>query len=132
MSADYDSRALRFENHFGTYTILRGENGPVAGKAEWFKRFDLASVVAPSDKAVAEAREFDRNRTPGIWAMSLGFLVFAFDAILLKVTHDANAVSVVTALGGTALMVYGAERIRRATSALSKALWWYNRDVRKE
>ena len=80
---------------------------------------------------MAEASEFNRNRRAGEWALALGFVVFAFDARMLKVTGDQNAASVITALGGTAVMIYGAERLGQANAALSKSLWWYNRDLKK-
>ena len=130
-SGDYDTRALRFESHLGIFKVIRGGDGTVVAKAEWFRRFDLASIVAPSERALAEAREFSRNRTPGVWMASLGFLVFAAGAIMLKATRELNAFSVVTGLIGTALMVYGAGRLEEAGEALSKSLWWYNRDLKE-
>jgi hypothetical protein len=131
VSLNYDSDALRFEGQFGTFTIIRGKNGTVVGKTEWFKRFDLPSIVAPSERAVTEAHEFERHRNPGLWALSFGFLTFAADGILLKVTHNDNPVSIVLALGGTAVMVYGAERLARAGEALSRSLWWHNRELER-
>ncbi len=130
-SGDYDTRALRFESHLGIFKVIRGGDGTVVAKAEWFKRFDLASIVSPSVRALAEAREFSRNRTPGVWMASLGFLVFAAGAIMLKATRELNVFSVVTGLIGTALMVYGAGRLEEAGKALSKSLWWYNRDLKE-
>jgi len=127
----YKRRALRFESHHGAIRIVEGADGAVVGGTEWFKRFELASLVGSSERAVAEASAFNRNRRAGEWALALGFVVFAFDARMLKVTGDQNAASVITALGGTAVMIYGAERLGQANAALSRSLWWYNRDLKK-
>lgn len=127
----YNRRALRFESQLGTIKIIEGADGAIVGRTEWFKRFDLASLVRSSERAVAEASGFNRNRRAGEWGFALGFVVFAVDAIILKVTGDPNAASVITALGATALMVYGAERLGKANEALSKSLWWYNQDLTK-
>ena len=128
----YERRALRFESHHGSVTILEGADGAVVGKTEWFKRFDLASLVGSSERAVAEAGGFNRNRRVGEWALAAGFLVFAADAIVLKATGDGpNAASTIAALGATAIMIYGLERLAKANEALSKSLWWYNRDLTK-
>jgi len=127
----YDRRAIRFESHHGTIRIIEGADGAVVGRIEWFKRFELAALVGSSERAVAEASAFSRDRRAGEWALALGFVVFAFDAIMLKVAGDQNAATVITALGATAVMIYGAERLGHANAALSRSLWWYNRDLKK-
>ena len=76
-SGPYDRRALRFESHRGTIRVLQGNDGTVVGRTQWFRRFDLASIVSSSDRAVSEAEAFNRNRTPGMWALSLGIVAVA-------------------------------------------------------
>ncbi len=130
-SYGYERRALRFESQFGRTKIIEGIDGPVVGTAEPFRRLDLASLVRSSDSAVAAAATFNRNRRAGEWGFALGFAVFAFEAIFLKVTGGPHPASLVTGLGATALMFYGADRLGKASESLSKSLWLYNRDLKK-
>ena len=129
--SEYDRRALRFESHRGTIRVLQGNDGIVVGKTEWFRRFDLASIVSSSDRAVSEAQEFNRNRTPGMWALTLGILAVAADGIIVRANDGPDVVTSVLGIGGVALIAYGAGRLDAASEALSKSLWWYNRDLRK-
>lgn len=130
-SGQYDRRALRFESHRGTIRVLQGNDDVVVGRTQWFRRFDLASIVASSDRALSEAQEFNRNRTPGMWALSLGILAVAADGILVRVNGNPSLVTSGLGIGGLVLIVSGAERLDRASEALSKSLWLYNRDLRK-
>jgi hypothetical protein len=130
-SGQYDRRALRFESHRWTIRVLQGNDGVVVGRTQWFRRFDLASIVSSSDRALSEAEEFNRNRTPGMWALSLGILAVAADAIVVRVNGNPGFVTSALGIGGVVLIVSGAERLDRASEALSKSLWWYNRDLRK-
>ena len=130
-SGEYDRRALRFESHRGTIRVLQGNDGTVVGGTQWFRRFDLASIVSSSDRAVSEAEAFNRNRTPGMWALSLGIVAVAADAVVVRATHNPGIVTSVLGVGGVMLMVYGGQRLDMASEALSKSLWWYNRDLKK-
>jgi len=130
-SSEYDRRALRFETYRGTIRILQGTDGVVVGKTTWFRRLDLASIVAPSEQALSESAEFNRNRTPGMWLLTLGILTMAGDAIAVQAMHHPAPVTHVVGIAGLMLTAYGAERLDKASEALSKSLWWYNRDLRK-
>ena len=130
-SGQYDRRALRFESHRWTIRVLRGNDDIVVGRTQWFRRFDLASIVSSSDRALSEAHQFNRNRTPGMWALSLGILAVAAEGILVRVTGTPSFVTSTVGIGGVVLIVSGAQRLDKASEALSKALWWYNRDLGK-
>lgn len=130
-SSQYDRRALRFESHRGTVRVLQGNDDIVVGRTQWFRRFDLASIVSSSDRALSEAQEFNRNRTPGMWALSLGILAVAAEGILVRANGNPSLVTSGLGIGGLVLIVSGAERLDRASEALSRSLWWYNRDLRK-
>ncbi|MGH7650318.1 MAG: hypothetical protein ACREMS_00595 [Gemmatimonadaceae bacterium] len=126
----YDSKALRLETHMGDFRIVRGLDGPVVGRIGLFSRPDLASLVAPSENAMKEGREFNRNHGPGMAAGITGMVVFA---VSLAASSAAGTNWGLTAgtIGGGALMVYGAVRLDKAYSSLSKSIWWYNRDLKR-
>jgi hypothetical protein len=126
----YDSNALRLETHMGEFRIVRGINGPVVGKIGIFSRPDMAQLVAPSENALHEGREFNRNHGPGMAAGVAGMVVFA-TAIAASHAAGPNWGLTAATVGGGALMVYGGIKLDRAYSSLSKAIWWYNRDLRK-
>jgi hypothetical protein len=126
----YDSQALRLETHMGDFRIVRGLDGPVVGKIGLFSRPDLASLVAPSENAMREGREFNRNHGPGMAAGITGMVVFAFSLAASSAAGTNWALTAGT-IGGSALMVYGAVRLDKAYSSLSKSIWWYNRDLKR-
>jgi hypothetical protein len=126
----YDARALRIETQMGEYRIVRGLEGPVVGKIGLFSRPDVAALVAPSENAMREGREFNRNHGPGMLAGITGAAIFAFS---LAASHAAGPNWGLTTgtVGGAMLMLYGTIRLDKAYSALSKSIWWYNRDLKK-
>lgn len=127
----YDRRSLRFESHHWGLRIIRGNDDAVVGQTRWFRSFDLASIVAPSEPALLEAREFNKNRTPGMWALTLGIVATAADAIMVRTHGSPNFVTSTLGIGGVILIVSGAEHLDRASEALSRSLWWYNRDLKR-
>jgi hypothetical protein len=126
----YDSKALRLETHMGEFRIVRGLDGPVVGKIGLFSRPDLASLVAPSENAMKEGREFNHNHGPGMAAGITGLVVFAF-SLAASSAAGTNWGLTAGTIGGGALMVYGAVRLDKAYSSLSKSIWWYNRDLKR-
>jgi hypothetical protein len=114
----------------GEYRIVRGLDGPVVGKIGLFTRPDVASLVAPSENAMKEGREFNRNHGPGMLAGITGAGIFAFSLAASKAAGP-NWVLTTGTVGGAMLMLYGAVRLDKAYSALSKSIWWYNRDLKK-
>jgi hypothetical protein len=129
-TAGYDAKALRLETHMGDFRILRGVDGPVVAKISLFARPDMAALVAPSENAMREGREFNRNYRPGMAAGIVGTAIFAFSLVASSTVGDNWGYTAGT-IGGGALMVYGAVRLDRAYSSLSKSIWWYNRDLKK-
>lgn len=125
----YDSLALRLETHMGEFRIIRGLNGPEVGHIGMFTRVNLEPLVAPSANATREAREFNRNHGPGMLAGVTGLVIFGVAAAASSVSNANWGLTAATA-GGGALMIYGAVRLDKAYSSLSKAIWWYNRDLK--
>lgn len=129
-SGSYDAKALRIETQMGEYRIVRGLEGPVVGKIGLFSRPDVAALVAPSENAMREGREFNRNHGPGMLAGITGAAIFAFSLAASNAAGPNWGLTTGT-VGGAMLMLYGAVRLDQAYSALSKSIWWYNRDLKK-
>ena len=127
----YDACALRLEQR----RLLRGAEGqPILSLGTWGAP-SLRPHVASSDSALAYAAEFDRHYTVGTRVGFLGLLGAAV-AGALYASYDSALSSdrpVVVPLGVVAvslgLTVYGGRRMDRAMRSLSRAIWWYNRDL---
>jgi hypothetical protein len=126
----YDANALRVESRGQVVRIFRGINGPIIAQTGVFHSFDLTNIVAPSENAVREAREFNRNYGPGMFATAAGGFILGV-ALLFDLNSDPNWAIAAGELGGAAVALYGARRLNLSYSALSKSVWWYNRDLRK-
>ena len=129
-SSAYDARALRIETQMGEYRIVRGLEGAVVGKIGLFTRPDVAALVAPSENAMREGREFNRNHGPGMLAGITGAAILTFSLAASRAAGPNWGLTTGT-VGGAMLMLYGATRLDKAYSALSKSIWWYNRDLKK-
>ncbi|HJQ12966.1 MAG TPA: hypothetical protein VJ840_18185 [Gemmatimonadaceae bacterium] len=126
----YDSSALRLEWHFGDMRIVRGLSGPIVGSVGVFHTPDLVKIVEPSENAVREAREFKRNHLPGSLAAMVGGLIVGA-SIAIASRNDPSWELASAELVGAGLALYGGFRLNRAYNALSKSIWWYNRDLRR-
>jgi hypothetical protein len=124
----YDANALRVEPHWGDYRILRGVNGPVVGTIGTLRRFDLTKLVGPSENALREAREFNRDYTPGMLASMIGGLAVGVSLGILA-NNEPSWGLIAAEAAGAGLVFYGGIRLNRAYNALSKSIWWYNRDL---
>jgi hypothetical protein len=127
-SRGYDAQALRFETHWGSADIIRGANGPVIGTVGWFRDFDVEKLVASSPQAVIEARAFKTNNFRGSLVGGLGALTLAVGT-LVTANSSNNAASPILIIAGAGVMVWGAQHINAGYSKLSRAFWWYNRDL---
>jgi hypothetical protein len=124
----YDARALRFESSWGNVRIIRGANGPVLGTVGWFRDFDLEKLLATSPSAVAEARVYQTDNFRGSLVGGIGAAT-TLVGVLVAANSSNNASSPVLVIGGLGAMVWGAQHLSMSYSALSRALWWYNRDL---
>lgn len=124
----YDGRALRFESYLGNVKIIRGADGPVVGTVGWFRDFDVEKLVATSPSAQAEARVYKRNNFRGSVVASIGGAATAI-GIVVAANNKNNASTPILIIGGLGAMAWGAQHLNIACSALSRSLWWYNRDV---
>jgi hypothetical protein len=122
-----DGQALRFESYWGNAKIIRGADGPVVGTAGWFRSFDVEKVVAASPPALAEARVYKTNSFRGSVVASVGALATVVGVVVA--VNGSNAASPILIIGGVGAMGWGAQHLNTAVAALSRSLWYYNRDV---
>ena len=122
--------ALRFESSWGNVSIIRGADGPVVGTLGWFRDFDLTQLVASSPPAVADAREFQTNNFRGSLVGTIGATT-TLVGVIVAANSSNNAASPVLVIGGVGAIVWGAQHLSMSYSALSRALWWYNRDLKR-
>lgn len=124
----YDVRALRFESSWGNVKIFRGADGQLVGTSGWFRDIGLDKIVASSPTAVAQARLFEKNNFRGSLVGTIGALTGVVGLVLT--TNGSNgASSPALIIGGVGAMLWGAQHVTMSYSALSQALWWYNREL---
>jgi len=129
-SASFDVNALRVESHRGELRIVRGVDGSPVASIGTFRTVNLVKLVTPSPNAVREAREFERNQRPGAIAAMLGGIIMGA-SVAISVRHDPGWGAVSAEVAGTGLLLYGGLRLNRAYNALSRSIWWYNRDLKR-
>jgi hypothetical protein len=127
-SQRYDGRALRYESYLGRGRIIRGANGPLIGTVGWFSSFDVEKLVATSPAAQAEARVYKTHNRRGSVVAGIGAAATVI-GVAVTANSSNNASSPILIIGGVGAMAWGAQHFKIAYSALSRSLWWYNRDV---
>jgi hypothetical protein len=124
----YDSQALRFESSWGNANIMRGAKGEVVGTVGWFRSFDVEKLVQSSPQAVAAAKDFRVSNYRGSLVTSIGAgLVTA--GLIVAGNNSNNASTPVLIIAGAGGIGWGLTHINASYAALSRALWWYNRDI---
>ena len=129
--ATYDESALRVDQHRGTISIVRGVSETVVVKVGPFRGADVAGIVGPSLNAVGEARKFEHDYRPGTWIASLGIATLGAAIGSYRIADLNQAVPTGLTIAGVALITYGGWRLGNAYRALSKSIWWYNRDLKR-
>ncbi len=124
----YDSQALRFETTWGSANIMRGAKGEVVGTVGWFRDFDVEKLVGSSPEALAEAKEFRSNNYRGSLVSTIGASLVAI-GLVVATNNSNNASTPVLIIAGAGGIGWGLTHINASYAALSRALWWYNRDV---
>ena len=121
-------QTLRYESYFGNARIIRGADGPVVGTVGWFRSFDVENLVAASPSAQPDARLYKTNNFRASVVTSIGAAATVI-GVMVTANSSNNASSPILIIGGVGAMAWGAQHFNIAYSALSRSLWWYNRDV---
>lgn len=127
-AAAYDSQALRFESRWGSADIIRGANDQVIGAVGWFRDFDVEKLVQSSPQALIAAREFKADNFRGSLVSTIGASVMAI-GVAVASNNSNNASTPMLIIAGAGGIAWGLQHLNRSYSALSRALWWYNRDL---
>jgi hypothetical protein len=127
----YDENALRVDQRRGTIRIMRGVSETVVAKIGVVRGVDVASIVSPSPNAVAEAKIFQRDYRPGSWFASLGIMTLGAAIGASRIPDINQVIPTGLTIASVALLTYGGSRLESAYRALSRAIWWYNRDLTK-
>lgn len=130
---EYDAQAIRLEtNSWGFRTLVRGREGTIVGKIGHFRAPDVAAIVAPSELAVREAREFKRHYDRGNIAFIPATLVLFVSLNVMRLDgldRGELVPAYAAAVAGGAILTYAVVQLNKAYSALGRSIWWYNRDL---
>lgn len=124
----YDSQALRFESRWGSADIIRGAKGEVVGTVGWFRDFDVEKLVQSSPQASAAARDFSVSNFRGSLVTTIGASLVAIGLVVAG-NNSNNASTPVLIIAGAGGIGWGLNRLNASYAALSRAMWWYNRDL---
>ncbi len=129
--AKYDAEALRVETSWGNRFLVRGREGTVVGKIG-SRGFDFPSALAASPNAAREAAEFVRGDRRANTLLAIGILAWGVGGGVARMDDIDAAVAIpawTAVAAGTVLIVYGGVQLNKALTALSRSIWWYNRDL---
>jgi hypothetical protein len=129
--SNYDEDALRVDQHRGSIRIVRGVSETVVVRVRAFRGTDVAGIVGSSPNAVREARKFEHDYRPGTWIASLGIATLGLAIGSHRIADLNQAVPTGLTIAGVSLITYGGWRLENAYRALSKSVWWYNRDLKR-
>jgi hypothetical protein len=124
----YDTQALRLESHWGDYRVVKGRDGAVVGTVGLLRSFDVEKLVSKSPVAAAEARVYQANHLPGSIVGTVGGVAFV-TGLIMSSNPSNNASSPMLVIAGAGAIAWSAKHLNTAYSALSRAIWWYNRDL---
>lgn len=127
----YDENALRVVSHQGNMRILRGIDGTVVASSGVLHGPRLAHLVSQSENAVAEARIFERDYDPGQSLLGAGIALLGVAIGASRITDINPVIQVGLYATAFASLGYGGRKLHSAYEALSKAIWWYNRDLKR-
>ena len=129
--SSYDNNALRAESRRGDLQIVRGKEGIVVVRAGVFRTPQVANVVSGSDNAVAEAKIFEHNYQPGQSFLALGIATMGAAIGVSRIDGVNTWIPTGLTVASVMLITYGGTKLESAYRALSKAIWWYNRDLNR-
>jgi hypothetical protein len=129
--SSYDDSALRVESRLGNLQIVRGIQGTVVARSGVFHGPRVVSLVTRSDNALAEAKVFERDFQPGQYVTAIGIATLGAAIGAWRIPDVNEAIPTALTIVSVSLITYGGTKLERAYRALSKSIWWYNRDLKK-
>lgn len=127
----YDEDALRVESRLGDLQIVRGTQSIVVASASLFHGPKVAHLVGQSEKALAEARVFEREYDPGQAILAVGIATLGAAVVTGSFSDVETAVPISLSVASFGLIAYGGTKLEKAYRALSRAIWWYNRELKR-
>ena len=129
-AAGYDACAVRAEaGFFSGLRMVRGTGGTDVGRVRAFGQPRLETMLADSDSAVAHARRYTRAARGSALLGAVGGALFAAAAVVDLRDREVTDAGLVLVGVGSAFGRASFTRQLRAQRALSRATWWYNRDL---
>lgn len=129
--SSYDENALRVESHLGDLQIVRGTTGTVVARGGVFRGPRVTNLFSPSEQAVSEAKVFERDYDPGQYIVGAGIATLGAAFGASHISDINNAIPSGLMAVGILMIGYGGSKMESAYRALSKAIWWYNRDLKR-
>lgn len=126
VGCDYDSCGLRLWDS----DVLEGRTGERVAGFGFFRPPDMAQRFASSDSATSYLEVVEESYTRGRVIWFAGQVVSAVGALLYFSSEKSTqrwGLALQTA--GFSAGWLGQRRVGRAEEAMSRAIWWYNRDV---
>ena len=127
--SSYDENALRVESRLGDLQIVRGTSGTVVAHAGIFRGPRVADLVSSSDSALAEAKVFERDYNPGTYMVAAGIALLGAAVGAVRIPDLNNGIPSGLLASSVLLIGFGGSKLESAYRALSKSIWWYNRDL---
>ena len=129
--SSYDENALRVESRLGDLQIVRGTSSTVVARAGLFRGPRVANLVGSSDSALAEAKVFERDYNPGMYMVAAGIALFGAAIGAGRIPDLNNGIPSGLLASSVLLIAFGGSKLESAYRGLSKAIWWYNRDLKR-
>lgn len=125
----YDECALRLWSS----DVLRGTEEAKIGQFGFLRPPPLGELFAQSDSAALHFETLEKNYTNGR-AITITSRVVSLAGLVLSFSSDSAEQRWGFGLQATGFAGgwLGQRRVRRAKEALSRAIWWYNRDVARK
>ena len=129
-AAGYSTCAVRAEaGFFRGLHVVRGAEGTDVGRVRAFGSPNLATLLAGSDSAVVHARRYTGAARRSAALGLVGGALFVAAAIVDLRDREVTDAGLVLVGTGSLFGLASAGQQLRAQRELSRATWWYNRDL---
>jgi hypothetical protein len=124
-ASNYDARALRIESGFWSDRLVRGTRAEkIKGLGMFPDRLELFEQSSDSARRYYDAFRVRKNRSSWLFVGAFGLLGASF---LAGLDETPGAILLISSLG---VALGSGVASQRAKNDLSRAVWWYNRELR--